>query len=220
MIAIKISRIYAAVTLAAAVVMLITLISACFMPSAQVWEIFKILYWKNYVGWIIILMLILPISISGLRAMFSSNDNYHDMFDDTLVCRMLVSATICCIITGLTDTLVIASKLTAPVYGSATVTDRVSSKYLTKSKQMTANRYQQIDGDVFIVDGHKYKVADSHQVKMNISDGAKTLITITDYDFKKSTPKWVIEYTDHTGSLPSKNQSDYRRVLITGHTIK
>lgn len=100
------------------------------------------------------------------------------------------------------------------------VTDTVSSKYLTKSKQITANHYQQIDGDIFIVNGHKYEVADSHQVKTNISDNVKTTITVIDYDFKKSTPKWVIEYTDHTGSLPSKNQSDYRRVLITGHAIK
>lgn len=130
--------------------------------------------------------------------MFSSNDNDHDMFDDTPTLYMIVSAAICCIVITFMSPMVTTSKLTVPVYGSAMVTDRVSSKYLTKSKQMTANRYQQIDGDVFIVDGHKYKVADSHQVKINISDGAKTSITITDYDFKKSTPKWVIEYADHT----------------------
>ena len=220
LITIKISRVYAAITLAAASVMLITLTSACFMPSAQVWEIFKILYWKNGIGWIIILMSISPISISGLRAMFSSNDNCHDILDDTPTLYMIVSAAICCIIITFMSPMVTASKLTMPVYGNTTVTDRVSSKYLTKSKQVISNHYQQIDGDTFIVNGQKYKVADSHQVKMNISDGAKTLITITDYDFKKSTPKWVIEYTDHTGSLPSKNQSDYRRVLITGHAIK
>lgn len=190
------------------------------MLSAQVWEIFKILYWRNGVGWIIILMSILPISISGLRAMFSSNDNDHDMFDDTPTLYMIVSAAICCMVITFMSSVVTTAKLTVPVYGNTMVTDAISPKYLTKSKQITTNHYQQIDGDTFIINGHKYSVADSHQVKMNISDNTKTSITITDYDFKKSTPKWVIEYTDHVGSLPSKNQSDYRRVLITGHTIK
>lgn len=159
------------------------------MPSAQVWEIFKILYWKNGIGWIIILMSILPISISGLRAMFSTN--YHDMLDDMPTLYMIVSAAICCIVITFMSPMVTTSKLTVPVYGNTMVTDTVSSKYLTKSKQITANHYQQIDGDTFIINGHKYEVADSHQVKMNISDNAKMSITITDYDFKKSTPKWV-----------------------------
>lgn len=219
MFAIKISRIYAAVTLAAASVMLITLIGTFFMPSSQVWEIFKILYWKNGVGWIVILMSILPISISGLRAMFSTN--YHDMFDDAPTFYMQLSALLCCVLIGFMSSVVTTSKLTAPVYGDTVVgSDRISSKYLTKSKQVTRNQYQQIDGDTFIIDGRKYDVADSHQVKMNISDNVKTSITVTDYNFKKSTPKWVIEYADHMGSSPSSNQRNYRRVLITGHAIK
>lgn len=210
---------YAAFALIAAAAMLITLISACFMSSSQVWEIFKILYWKNGVGWIVILMSILPMSISGLRAMFSTN--YHDMFDDAPTLHMIISAAICCIVITFMSSVVTTSKLTAPVYGDTVVgSDRISSKYLTKSKQVTANHYQQIDGDTFIINGHKYDVTDSHQVKTNVSDNTKTSITVTDYDFKKSTPKWVIEYVDHAGSSPSSNQSNYRRVLITGRAIK
>lgn len=142
------------------------------------------------------------------------------MLDDMPTLYMIISAAICCIVITFMSPVVATSKLIMPVYGNTTVTDRVSSKYLTKSKQVISNHYQQIDGDTFIVNGQKYKVADSHQVKTNISDGAKTSITITDYDFKKSTPQWIIEYTDHTESLPSKNQSDYRRVLIIGRAIK
>lgn len=203
----------------AAVVMLITLISACFMPSSQVWEIFKVLYWRNGIGLIIIVAAALPITIYGFAALTDA-DLVCSMDDDQLASSMMIVEFACIIFIGFMSLAITVSKLTIPVYGDVSVTNTVSSKYLTKSKQITSNHYQQVDGDTFIINGHKYSVANSHQVKMNISDTAKTSITVTDYNFKKSTPKWVIEYADHTESLPSKNQSDYRRVLITGRAIK
>lgn len=100
----------------------------------------------------------------------------------------------------------------------------IQSKYLKTTVIAHSSTFEKIDGDIFIVNGRKYRVSDTHEVKtkyVNNDRDAGIKIYRSDIDQKKM-PKPYIKYLNFLAKsnsdnnpLPSANQSSYTKVIIT-----
>lgn len=99
----------------------------------------------------------------------------------------------------------------------------IQSKYLKTTMIAHSSTFEKIDGDTFVVDGQKYRVNDTHNVKtkyVNNNHDAGIKIYQSDIDQKKM-PKSYIKYLNFLAKsnsdnnpLPSANQSNYTKVII------
>lgn len=89
---------------------------------------------------------------------------------------------------------------------------------------LIVRRLKKIDGDTFIVNGHKYRVNDTHNVKTKyVSDSRHAGIKIHQADIdQKKMPKPYANYLNFlaksnsdSNPLPSANQSNYTKITIT-----
>lgn len=103
----------------------------------------------------------------------------------------------------------------------------IQSKYLKTTTIAHSSTFEKIDGDTFIVNGHKYRVSDTHNVKTEyVNNDHDTGIKIyrSDIDQKKM-PKPYVNYLNFlaksnsdSNPLPSanrSNRSNYTKVVVT-----
>lgn len=100
----------------------------------------------------------------------------------------------------------------------------IQSKYLKTKMIAHSSAFEKIDGDTFVVNGHKYRVNDTHNVKTKyINNDHDTGIKIDQSDIdQKKMPKPYVDYLNFlvksnsdNNPLPSANQSNYTKVVIT-----
>lgn len=102
---------------------------------------------------------------------------------------------------------------------------KIQSKYLKTNTVITSRTFEKIDGDTFIVNGHKYRVNNTRNVKtkyVNSDQNTGIKIYRSNIDQKKM-PKSYVNYlnflaksSSYDGNpLPSANQSKYTKVVIT-----
>lgn len=142
-------------------------------------------------------------------------------------CTSTLGLTIILAISFVMSAFIPSAVLVAPV--NHTIFDsagsKIQSKYLKTNTVITSRTFEKIAGDTFIVNGHKYRVNNTRNVKtkyVNSDQNTGIKIYRSNIDQKKM-PKSYVNYlnflaksSSYDGSpLPSANQSKYTKVVIT-----
>lgn len=142
-------------------------------------------------------------------------------------CTSTLGLTIILAISFVMSAFIPSAVLVAPVNHAIfdSTGSKIQSKYLKANTVITSRTFEKIDGDTFIVNGHKYRVDNTRNVKtkyVNSDQNTGIKIYRSDIDQKKM-PKPYVNYlnflaksSSYDGSpLPSANQSKYTKVVIT-----